>query len=776
MSSFDSQSFPKVLTLYLELSQYPILAGRIRERMRRELFDRGVISRSDFEAEVREKAIQSQRREGLADPFGEEPPDVWAQRQEIVRDNLTDFYFAYNLPHEDFERVLRGVLEDRIPSQKVVLTFHPELAPWDMLFAQGEAYESLPDEERPRVMHDLREIKVVLIKAMISDHLKYLGIAKDWLDIADLKRVRSRRLGRGKIGGKAAGIILAEAVLRKASGPDFLDHFKVPPSWFIGADVFYQFTQLNGLLGYANQKYREGEEIREAYPAIRRAFLDGDFPDDIVDGLKDILEESGSTPLIVRSSSLLEDSFGTSFAGKYESHFLPNQGSDEANLKALLGAIASVYGSVYSPEALFYRQRMGLIDYDERMAILVQVVQGQRMGRYFLPDAAGVAFSRNQFRWSPRIDRASGFLRLVWGLGTRAVEPVSGDYPRLVALSHPELRPESEPDEIRRYSQHFVDLIDIEGNQYATLPIPRVVTAGMASLPWIAQVYQDDGLRALAGRPLDFDPTKVVITFEELLRRTAFPPLMRRMLSTLETAYQNPVDTEFALLIYPGKTHEGLNLDICLLQCRPQSRLEDERVRLPKNVPSDRRLFLVQRIVPEGRVSDIRYVLYARPSACQELGQEQRLRMAQAIGEVNRVLEGQSFVLMGPGRWGSANPDIGIPVTYADIYNARAIIEVFEGTDTPEPSYGTHFFQDLVEARIFPLAIAVEDPATRFNKAFFEDSPSVLDQIGPEASVWAEVLQLIDIPAVCGGAHMQLVMDGEADSAMGYLADAAPEG
>ncbi len=773
MSSFDSGSFPKVLTLYLELSQYPILAGRIRERMRRELFDRGVITRNDFEAEVREKAIQSQRREGLLDPLGEEPPDVWAKRQEIVRENLTDFYFAYNLPHEDFERILRSVLEDRIPSQKVVLTFHPELAPWDMLFAQGEAYEALPSEERPHVIHDLREIKVVLIKAMISDHLKYLGIAKDWLDIADLKRVRARRLGRGKIGGKAAGIILAEAVLRKSAGPDFLDHLKVPPSWFIGADVFYQFTQMNDLLGYANQKYREGDEIREAYPAIRQAFMQGDFPDEIVDGLTEILNDAGSSPLIVRSSSLLEDSFGTSFAGKYESHFLPNQGSGEEDLKALLQAIASVYGSVYSPGALFYRQRMGLIDYDERMAILIQVVQGQRMGRYFLPDAAGVAFSRNQFRWSPRIDRTSGFLRLVWGLGTRAVEPAGGDYPRLVALSHPELRPESEAEEIRRYSQHFVDLIDIEGNQYQTHPIPQVVTAGTPSLPLIAQVYQDDGLQSLASRPLDLDSTKIVITFQELLRRTAFPSLMRRMLSTLETAYQNPVDTEFALLIHAGEGQEGHNLEICLLQCRPQSRLEDERVQLPKNIPVERQLFLVQRIVPEGRVPNIRYVVYARPSACQKLDQAQRLRMAQAIGEINRHLEGQSFILMGPGRWGSANPDIGIPVSYADIYNARALIEVFDGSDTPEPSYGTHFFQDLVEARIFPLAIAVEDPATHFRRAFFEDSPSVLEELVPGASAWRDVLQLIDIPAAAGGSYLELVMDGEADSAMAYLADPA---
>jgi hypothetical protein len=776
VSSFDSGSFPKVLTLYLELSQYPILGGRIRGRMRQELFEHGIISRSDFDAEVREKAIQSQHREGLSDPVGEEPPDVWARRVDIVRDNLTDFYFAYNLPHEDFERIVRQVLAERVPSQNVMLTFHPELAPWDMLFAQGEAYEALKPEERPRVMHDLREIKVVLIKAMISDHLKYLGIAKDWLDISDLQRVRSRRLGRGKIGGKAAGIVLAEAVLRKSARPDFLEHLKVPPSWFLGADVFYQFTQLNDLLGYANQKYRDEAEIREGYPAIRRAFMQGTFPDEIVGRLKEILSEVGTSPLIVRSSSLLEDSFGTSFAGKYESHFLPNQGSADENLTPLLSAIAAVYASVYGPEALFYRQRMGLIDYDERMAILIQVVQGTQVGRFFLPDAAGVAFSRNQFRWSPAIDRSAGFLRLVWGLGTRAVEPSGADYPRLVALSHPELRPESEAGEIRRYSQHFVDLINIDANEYESLPVPQVIDATIPNLPLFAQIFQDDGLQDIISRPLDLDPTKVVITFKELLRRTPFPSLMRRMLSTLETAYQTPVDTEFALLIHPGDSRAEPALDICLLQCRPQSRLEDERVRLPTDIPAERRLFLIQRIVPEGRVSGIRFVVYVRPSRCRLLDAHQRMRLAQAIGEINRRLEAHSFILMGPGRWGSANSDLGIPVTYADIYNARAIVEVFDGSDAPEPSYGTHFFQDLVEARIFPLAIAVDDAATQFNQSFFEDSPSVLDELVPQAAEWGDVLQLIDIRASSDGSSMELVMDGEADAAMAYLSDASEPG
>ncbi len=768
MSAVDSGSFPKVLTLYLELSQYPILASRIRKRMRAKLFERGVISQEDFEAEVREKAVQSQRREGLDDPYAEEPPDTWSKRLSIIRDNLTDFYFAYNLPHELFEEIVRDILTDRVPSQDIVLTFHPELAPWDMLFTQGEAYESLPPEERARVEHDLREIKVVLIKSMISDHLEYLGIAKSWFEVADLKEIRSRRLGRGKIGGKAAGIKLAECILRKSADPDLLDHIKVPASWFIGADVFYQFTQMNGLVGFANQKYKSEGEIRSEFPTIRERVTRGDFPEEITDGLRAILKEVGDTPLIVRSSSLLEDSFGTSFAGKYESYFCPNQGSPEENLEALITAILRVYASVYSPDVLLYRRRMGLVDYDERMAILIQEVVGAEQDPYLMPDAAGVAFSRNQFRWSPRIERDAGFLRMVWGLGTRAVETLAGDYPRLVALSHPELRPESTPLEMRRYSQSNVDLIDLEANRFRTVPVHEVVSAQTRHLRWIAQRYHEGTFEDFLSRPLRLDSKDVVITFSELLRRSEFPELMRRMLGTLEKAYEMPIDTEFALLL-DGETTD-VRPAIALLQCRPQSRLEMESVRLPKDVPKSRQIFTIDRVVPEGRIEDIRYLVYVDPDSYRSLPSEsRRAELAQFIGRINSQLDGERFILIGPGRWGSANPELGIPVTYSDIYNARALVEVFEGAPTPEPSYGTHFFQDLVEAKIYPLAIAADGQNGYLNRAFFKQAGNALGDLLPQERDWQDIVWLIDLERFEPGARMNLVMDGEADKAMGYL-------
>jgi hypothetical protein len=764
----EAAEFPKVITLILELSQFPLLAPRIRERMRQELFKRGVITEQAFEDEVKEKSAQSQMREGLERSF-HEPSDAWLVRQTIVRDNLTDFYFGYNLPHDLFESLVREALAERGSSADIVLTFHPELAPWDMLFTQGEQYEALREPERAKVEHHLMEIKVVLIKAMMSDHLDYVGIAKRWLSIASLQAIRQRRIGRGKIGGKAAGIELARCILQQTADDELRQTIHVPRSWYLGADVFYRFTDFNNLLGYANQKYLSEIEIRRDYPAIRAEFQQGQFPDEIVDGLRRILEQLGTAPVIVRSSSLLEDSFDFSFAGKYESHFCPNQGTPKENLRSLIRSIANVYASVYSPDALLYRKSKGLIDYDERMAVLIQEVQGRSFENYYMPDAAGVAFSRNQYRWSPRIERSAGFMRMVWGLGTRAVEKVGEDHPRLVALSHPNLRPDTEPRIIKQYSQRAVDLIDLDSNEMTTLPVRDVIHADTPHLRLIAQKFEEDQIKDFVTRPLQLNSGNVVLTFENLLSKTDFPQLMRKMLTILETHYKRPVDVEFLALL-EGDDDSNPKAQVYLLQCRPQSQLETEAVELPSDIPADKLLFVCRKLVPDGRLTKIRYVIYVSPASYHALSDNaQRVAVARLIGRINQHLENTEFILMGPGRWGSNNPALGVPVSYADIYNSSAIIEIPGPETSAEPSYGTHFFQDLVESQIYPLALSIGDEESEFNRPFFEDSVSVFHQLLPDDAKWGEVVRIIEVPVVTGGQHLELVMNGEAGMAIAYL-------
>ncbi len=768
----NGRFMPKVLQIYLEISQYPILASRIRERMRQELFSRGIISQERFEAEVREKAILSQQREGLSDPLVQESAEMWNERLRQIRDTLTDFYFAYNLPHDLFRQIVSGVLgPQRLPDDEI-LTFNPELAPWDILFAKGEEYEALPPERRARIQHHLQEIIVVLLKAMISDHLQFIGLARGLFTVRDLKEIRARRIGRGKIGGKAAGMLLAWKVLQ-ADDSELAQRLRpllsIPDSYYVGADVYYDFHAYNQLLEYMNQKYRPQEEIEQTYPHIYDVYRQGRFPPEITRALRDLLEEIGPVPIIVRSSSLLEDSFGTSFAGKYESHFCPNQGTLDENLSALCDAIARIYASVVNPAALLYRKKMGLVDYDERMAILIQKVQGQRYGRWFFPAVAGVAFSRNPFRWNPRIRREDGLVRMVCGLGTRAVDRVPNDYPRMVALSHPQLRPEVNVGDIRRYSQHFIDVLDMEGNEFRSLPIRDVVREDYPPLPYLVSWDYGDYFSPM--RPFGEDARGgMVFTFDRLLAETTFAAEMRDLLGLLERHYGRPVDMEFTLDL--GAEGAKPRPRICLLQCRPQASMaEAEGVSVP-DIPENHALFTSRWLVPHGRVADIRYVVYVSPSAYAALPTaSRRAEVARVIGRLNQKLAGERFILIGPGRWGSSSIDLGVKVTYADIYNARMLVELgVSGLEaSPEVSYGTHFFQDLVEAQIYPLAIFPDAPGALFRTEFFEESANALADLLPEDARWSAVVRVLDVPALTGGRHLEVVMDSDEEVAVGYL-------
>jgi hypothetical protein len=254
--------------------------------------------------------------------------------------------------------------------------------------------------------------------------------------------------------------------------------------------------------------------------------------------------------------------------------------------------------------------------------------------------------------------------------------------------------------------------------------------------------------------------------------------LLRELMKTLERQYQFPVDIEFTASV-SDEARPGVRL--ALLQCRPQSlRLPDARGRqgLPADVADEDKIFSTRRLVPDGLIERIRYVVYVDPRAYSAApDQATRLEVARLIGRLNQRLEGETFVLAGPGRWGSGNIDLGVKVTYADIYNTRALIEITftQGDHVPEPSYGTHFFQDLVEARIYPLALYPDDPDAIFQAAFFDDAPDALAGLLLETDGAAERLparrcvKVIDVPATQAGHYLNIAMDGESGEALGYL-------
>jgi hypothetical protein len=795
-SSTYHEQLHEVYGIHIRLAQYPILAPRIRELMRRALFAGGILTPAALEAEVRQKAIASQAREGLADPFGQESATVWNHRMSVIRDQLTDFYFAYNFPPERLDEVIhQGLAESATTDQQpALLDFNPELAPMDLLFAQGEAYAALPPAELARVQHHLREIVVVLIKGMLSDQLEFIGIAKEILTIEDLREVRRHLIGHGKIGGKAAGLLLARKMLciegptgeqATSTTPEGEDtgrgklacRVKIPDSYYIGADVFYDFMAVNGFSHFMDQKYRRSEEIIADYPRIRDSYRNGRFPVDIVQGLKGVLDEVGDSPLIVRSSSLLEVHFGAALAGKYESVFCANQGTPSENLETLLQAVARVYASTLSPDALLYRQQMGLVDYDERMAVLIQKVEGKRYRHYLFPTVAGVGYSRNPIRWNPKIRREDGFLRLVSGFGTRAVERVANDYPRLVALSHPKLRPFIGTDQTRKHAQRYMDVLDLNDHTIKTLPVSEVLQHDYPALRYLASMDKDGYLVPIFARLTASERGRLLLTFDRLVEDTAFIDLMKQMLSRLEEEHRWPVDVEFTVDIEPGHPHAVYTIH--LLQCRPQvSRKQQAAVEIPDPIPPQDLILQTTELVPLGIVPGVRYVVcvdpqtyHRAPAHSTSVGSTVKLEIARVIGRLNEKLRDEVFILIGPGRWGSSDVDLGVKVTYADIFNARVLIEV-ASTDSgmgAEPSYGTHFFQDLVEAGIFPLPVPLGRRGTFLNTDFLDRAPNRLAALLPNDAEYAAYVKVIDVPAITGGRHIEVVMNDEQQRAVAYL-------
>ncbi len=754
----------RLVSVYLTISQYPILCGKIRSLMRKKLYISGYISKERFDDEVRKQAVQSQIREGLNDPFSEEVPETWEKRISIIREQLTDYFFSVYFPFQDLEDLITEILHERgIEAQDSLLSINPELAPLDLIIEQAQTIEQMPGPQRVKLEPRLSELKVVLIRQLISDQLRYINIAKEWFTVSDLSDVRRRKIGSGRIGGKAAGMLLANRIIQQVSDEEIRVHIRAPETYFLGSDVFYNFMEVNDLVHWNDQKYKPEEEMRTEYQQILNEFEHGTFPIEVIEWLESILTNVGEKPLIVRSSSLLEDNFGTSFAGKYDSWFCPNHADHQENLRNLMRAIAKVYASTLNPGALLYRRSKGLQDYDERMAILIQEVEGERFDHYYFPMAAGVAFSRNLYRWAPQIRKEDGFIRLVWGLGTRAVDRVGNDYPRLVALSHPLLRPNSSPESIRRYSQQFVDVINIDLNEVQSLPIHTVLSSYYKPLRYIVQQDQEDYFSSLRSNIIEGDLTNLRITMEDLLRRTPFPARMKNILQTLEQYYQSPVDLEFTAELNqenPQKTE----VDITILQCRPQSHLEiSTRVQVPADLETRDVIFSTRYMVPDGFIPVVDAILFVVPEEYYALGTSNlRNKLSRSIGKINTLLAKKPYICIGPGRWGTSNPDLGVYINYGDIYNTRALVELTgQGYGpAPEPSLGTHFFQDLLESQIYPLALYLDDPDVEFNRDFFYKSPNHLLEYLPGEEDLLNCLHIIHVSDYKPGYKLEIVMDG----------------
>lgn len=749
------------------LRRLPLLAERIHREILVALHKRGIASIDQINDQAR--ARMGRPDEPASDDPNQAERDRWDERERTLVEQITGEYARAHLSVADIDDLVNLTIKRHEVHSLENIANRGNVS-FRELADQIQRFCEIPLGETKLLPAEVVGTRVALTRHFLSDQLEFIGIAKNHLQIRDFDDITRRIIGSdkgmGRIGGKAGGMILANRILGAAEedAESFLP-LAIPESYYLRSDVVEEFLSLNHLDEYQSQKYKPIEDVTREYPLIKGVFRNGDFPLKIIHNLREVLDGMGTHPLIVRSSSLLEDRFGTAFSGKYASVFLANQGTLEERLRALLGAIAEVYASIMAPDPLLYRQEHNLIDYVEEMAVLIQKVVGFTFGDYFLPAFAGVAFSRNEYRWSPRIQREDGLARVVMGLGTRAVDRSGPDYPRMVALGAPTLRPESTAQEILRSAQQTLDVIDLKRNRLQPVRLEELLAAGgdFPMLDKIVSLYRDDELYAPTTSQVDMDSGRLCITFDKLLRSTPFAQRIRGMLGRLEEAYGHPVDIEFAC--------DGERLYV--VQCRTQSQArETAPVTVPTNISDESVIFDAHRYVRTGLIEGLEYIVYVDPRAYDAIpSREQRVALARVIGRINHKLERRSFLLIGPGRWGSNDIRLGVPVRYADLNRCRMLIEVARQKDgfLPEVSFGTHFFQDLVESDIHYLPLYPDEPGNHFHESFFNESPNILADIVPDDRDFAAAVRVIHVPSVAQGRKLTVVMDGDADHALAYL-------
>lgn len=617
-----------------------------------------------------------------------------------------------------------------------------------------------------------RWLRVELTRRFLTDNPKTISKIHNYINVEAFIKLLDTFIcsprSIGRIGGKGSGFFLANQIIEtyKKEFPE-LENIIAPKTWYISSDEFKYFLEDNGFEELNEHKYSDITDVRTSYPRIIQMLKNARLSPYILNELNQVLDACEDCPLIIRSSSLLEDQIDSSFSGKYKSLFITNTGTRAERMKQLVDGILEVYASIFSADSIQYRKERNLLDCNDQMGILIQEVVGCKVGRYYFPLFAGVAFSNNELRWSPRIKREDGLMRMVMGLGTRAVDRVVEDYPILLSPGQANLRVNQSPYELLKYSPQYIDVIDLENNRFLTLPISDLIKEFGDQIPNInllASVLKNDIVMDANPLTTDFKTDKIIITFDGFIKKTPLVKQVKSILSLLQTELGYPVDIEFAS---DGKY-------FYLLQCRPQSRNHDNApVAIPANIPAQCTVFTASKYVSNGKVTGIKTVVYVDPNEYSRLeSHEDLLDIRKIISELNRLLPRRSFILIGPGRWGSRGDiKLGVPVAYSDINNTAMLIEVAQKQSKYEPelSFGTHFFQDLVEENIKYLPLYPEDNDIIFNQAFFRGSKNTLPDILPMYSHLCDVVKVINIEETFFDKELIVLMNGDLQKAIAYL-------
>jgi pyruvate, water dikinase len=589
------------------------------------------------------------------------------------------------------------------------------------------------------------DMKKLLAGWIIGKELRITSLVMKYFTLRDILDIAEREIGTGFIGGKSVGMLLARKILEKDAGDVIRNHWEPHDSYYLGSDIFYTFIVHNGLWDLRiKQKTTEG--YFTVAKELQEKMLQGKFPDNIREQFIQMLEHYGQAPIIVRSSSLREDNFGNAFAGKYESVFCANQGTPDERYTAFEQAVRTVYASTMNDDALAYRQRRGLTNQDEQMAILVQRVSGNHYNELFFPHIAGVGNSTNLYVWDKSMNPEAGMLRLVFGLGTRAVDRVSGDYAKIVPLDCPNKGPPVSYGDEKKFSQHKADVLDLSNNKLSDAPLEKLADGDLKTDKEIFFTTDTEAINRMRELRINSASTPRIPDFRKLLNETGFPEFVRSALSTLRTAYNYPVDIEFTANFTPDGEFR-----FNLLQCRP---LQTKGIGRVMEAPQPKQEHIFFSSTGDFMGGNIRlyfdYVVFVKATEYLDLPDQDKYQAARTVGFINQKLKDKTVLLMGPGRWGTTTPSLGVPVHFSELCNMAALCEVsyLKAGIVPELSFGSHFFQDIVESDIFYAAVFDGEPGITFCPDQILSKDNLLAELLPEEKKWESVIHIAQTPGL----------------------------
>ena len=588
---------------------------------------------------------------------------------------------------------------------------------------------------------DITEECSRMCNIMMTRDEKMRLLVKKHFTPEDYFAIRDHMVGTGMIGGKACGMLLARAIIRNKEH-DISEILEPHDSFYVGSDLYYTYIVDNNLWD-TRVRQRTDEGYFKLAEDFSKKIMTGTFSQAMREQFVRIIEYYGQDPYIIRSSSILEDGFGNAFAGKYESVFCANRGSIEERLDEFEHAIKIVYASSMNLSALDYRKRRGLDKRDEQMALLIQRVSGSYYGSNYMPCAAGVGYSYSPYRIMKDSDPTAGMLRLVMGLGTSAVDRTEGSYPRIVNLDMPEQTSYSSSADKHKFSQGNTEVINMPEKSLKKLSLKDIESDIPNYLDNILLEHDYDAKSRLREmgmkRDVKFISCKGIVSNQTLMDQ------MKRMLRCIQEEYEYPIDIEFTINISESKEYS-----VDLLQCRPlQVQKGKSGIIIPEDI-SPNNILLESKGASMGmcKANELDIIVYVDPVKYYNMPYNDKSLVANLIGKVNWHYreKGKHMMLIVPGRVGTSSPELGVPTTFSDISAYEIICETEETKAgyNPELSYGSHIFQDLVEAEILYTAVFNNEKTLHFSPEKLESSKDIVSEF-EQSEILKDIVHVYDV-------------------------------